>query len=85
MYKRYVESVKQRPTHERRQHALQMAGAIMIAVFVVWVATIGIRLATVDPLTAEGGDSAADLANVATGAGNATLLVSTSTDDYFSQ
>ncbi len=80
----YIDQIKSRPTHERRTHAMQMAGAIIVAIFIVWVATIGIRLATENPATAQSGDDSSQLANVASGAdaANATLIVASSTDLY---
>jgi uncharacterized membrane protein (DUF441 family) len=80
----YLDQIKGKPTHERRTHAMQMAAAIIIAVFVIWVATLGIRLATEDPATAQSGDDSSQLANVASGAdassNNATLIVAPSSD-----
>ncbi len=30
--------------HERRQHAMQIAGIVTAAVFAVWITTLGLRL-----------------------------------------
>ncbi len=45
--RRYIEHIKDtREPHERRQHALQVAGVVTAAVFVVWMGTLGVRFAT---------------------------------------
>ncbi len=44
--KRYIEHIKNtRTTHERRQHAVQIAGVLTGALFAVWLGTLGMRLA----------------------------------------
>lgn len=46
--------------HERRAHALRVAGAVTGLVFVGWVATLGMRLGTPqEPVVAEGQGQAA--------------------------
>lgn len=48
--KRYINHIKEtREPHERRQHALQISGVAIAAVFVVWMGTLGVRFAA--PLT----------------------------------
>lgn len=84
--KRYLEHIKSKPPHERRQHAMQISAGIMALVFVAWISTIGLRFATA-PQTEDGlpgqGDSS-QLANIVSGQGmgqsqqNATLIVATS-------
>jgi len=45
--KRYIEHLKNtRTTHQRRQHAVQVAGALTAALFAVWLGTLGIRLSS---------------------------------------
>jgi len=45
--KRYIEHIKNtRTTHQRRQHAMQAAGAITATLFAVWLGTLGVRLAS---------------------------------------
>ena len=45
--KRYIEHIKNtRTTHERRQHAVQVAGVATLALFAVWLGTLGLRLAS---------------------------------------
>lgn len=59
--KRYIEHVQSREPHERRQHAMRLAGAVTVAVFVVWVTTLGLRLSSSNTQAAADG-SGADLA-----------------------
>lgn len=55
--KRYIEHIKNtRTTHERRQRALQVAGVLTAALFVVWIGTLGVRLSSQDAI-AESPDS----------------------------
>jgi hypothetical protein len=42
--KKYIEHIKTKEPHERRQHAMQIAGAVTTAVFLVWITTLGLRL-----------------------------------------
>ncbi len=42
--KRYIEHVQGKPSHERRQHAAQLAGALTGVVVLLWAATLGLRL-----------------------------------------
>ena len=45
--KRYIEHLKNtRTTHQRRQHAVQVAGALTAALFAVWLGTLGVRLSS---------------------------------------
>ena len=45
--KRYIEHLKNtRTTHQRRQHAVQVAGALTAALFAVWLGTLGLRLSS---------------------------------------
>lgn len=47
--RRYIEHIKNtREPHQRRQHAMQVAGVLTGTLFVVWLSTLGIRLATKD-------------------------------------
>jgi hypothetical protein len=45
--KRYIENMHKREPHERRAHALRVASAVTMVVFVGWLATLGLRLASV--------------------------------------
>ena len=74
---KYIDHIKSRPTHERRAHAMQLSGALVVAVFLVWITTIGMRF-VVAP-TADTQD-ASQLANVVSSQqGNATLMVASTT------
>ena len=44
--KKYLEHMHTKDPHERRTHALQIASALTAVVFVVWITTLGYRLAT---------------------------------------
>jgi hypothetical protein len=80
--KRYIQHIKSKPPHDRRQHAMQLSAGVVAIVFVVWISTIGIRFASSPSEVAEG--SGSQLANIISGAGaqNATLIVSTTSQDY---
>ena len=43
--KKYFDHIKQKPTHQRRQHSMQAAGVATAVVFVIWIGTLGMRLA----------------------------------------
>lgn len=43
--KRFIAHMHTKSTHDRRTHAMQIAGAITAVMFVVWVTTLGIRIA----------------------------------------
>lgn len=40
----YIEHIQSKEPHERRQHAMQLAGAVTAAVFMVWITTLGLRI-----------------------------------------
>jgi len=42
---RVLENLHGRPTHEKRRISLQIAAGVTAAVFLVWVSTLGVRLA----------------------------------------
>ena len=43
--RRYIEHMREtREPHERRQHAMRVAGVMTAALFAVWVGTLGMRL-----------------------------------------
>lgn len=61
----YVAHLHSRPAHHRRRFSMQAAGVITIAVFLVWLSTLGVRLATSGtsaPLPDSAGSAAALLA-----------------------
>lgn len=87
--KRYFNHIKNtKNTHERRQHALTVAGVLTGMVFMVWVTTLSIRFATTDAELAQietnsNQQAAAAAAQDASfGAQENTLIVSTSTTNY---
>ncbi len=43
---RYLDHMHSKPTHERRQHAMRVAGVVTALVFVGWVTTLGLQLGT---------------------------------------
>ncbi len=56
--KNYYHHVKSKSTHERREHAMRIAGIVTVAVFVGWVGTLGVRLASNNPSIASSANSA---------------------------
>jgi uncharacterized membrane protein (DUF441 family) len=47
--RRYIEHIKNtRTPHERRQHAMQISGVLTAGLLVVWLGTLGVRLAGSD-------------------------------------
>jgi hypothetical protein len=43
--RRYFENLHARPAHEKRQFSMQVAGMLTALIFVVWISTLGVRLA----------------------------------------
>ena len=54
--KKYIQHIQSKAPHERRMHAMQVAGALTAVVFVVWITTLGYRLAS--PATEVAGNGA---------------------------
>lgn len=80
--KRYLDHIKNKEPHERRVHAMQMAGAFTAVIFAVWLTTLGARLASdAGNQTAENGNEN-QVANILYGAspGQNQLIVATSSD-----
>lgn len=44
--KKYFDHIKTKEPHDRRQHAMQIAGVVTAMVFAVWITTLGFRLTT---------------------------------------
>jgi hypothetical protein len=42
--KKYFDHIKTKEPHERRAHAMQIAGVVTAMVFAVWITTLGFRL-----------------------------------------
>ncbi len=54
--RRYIEHIKNtRTPHERRTHALQIAGIITAAIFVTWAGTLSWRFANLAPVAQDDG------------------------------
>lgn len=82
--KRYIDYIKNtRSTHQRRQHALQVAGGITAALFVVWIGTLGMRIASQD-VAAESADTSLTAAAAAS-TQNKGAQLEVSTTSVFSQ
>lgn len=60
--KKYFDHIKTKEPHERRQHAMQIAGVVTAMVFAVWITTLGFRLSSGgDAQLAEGGENQTSL------------------------
>lgn len=44
--KKYLEHIQTQEPHDRRQHAMRIAGATTVAVFAIWITTLGFRYGT---------------------------------------
>jgi|GEM_PF-1251958 hypothetical protein len=80
--KNYFTHMMSKTPHERRRHAMQVAGLATCLVFLVWITTLGMRFASTPPQTASTDDPsqlAAVAASAAADSGQATLIVATST------
>jgi len=85
MIKGYLHRVHQRPPHERRTHAMQIAAGFTGFALLVWVTTLGLRFAAPAGSQAQDSNQVASVAAAQDGS-NATLLVATSSDStYFNQ
>lgn len=42
--KKYFDHIQSKEPHERRAHAMQIAGVVTAMVFAVWITTLGYRL-----------------------------------------
>lgn len=51
--KRYFEHMQTQEPHDRRQHAMRIAGATTVAVFAIWITTLGFRYGTGSSTLAE--------------------------------
>ncbi len=82
--KNYWKHINSKPTHERRQHAMQLAASITGLALVIWVTTLGVRFAmTPEQIAQSNADTSQAASVVQSGTGNATLLVATTTDQSF--
>ncbi len=79
--KNFITRMKeQKSPHERRQFALQVAGTLTALIFVVWVSTLGVRLAQSSAQSANEAvsNTAATLVAVQEASSTQTLLNGTS-------
>ncbi len=78
MLRRYITHLKNNyTTHQRRQHSLRIAGAVTAALFVVWIGTLGVRLASQDAVAQSPDTSLTAAAAASTQNKGAQLQVST--------
>jgi len=61
--KRYFNHMEQKTPHERRQHAMRVAGVVTTLVFVGWIGTLGMRLNSLT-VAKEGEAPKTQLANI---------------------
>ena len=47
--KRYFDHIQSKEPHERRRHALQIAGVVTGLFFIAWITTLGLRLPQAGP------------------------------------
>ncbi len=81
--KRYIEHIKNnRTAHQRRQHAMQAAGALTAALFAVWLGTLGLRLASPTEV-AQTADNSTQTASAAAAVQNSTPQLQVSTTSVF--
>jgi len=88
--KRYLQHIKTKSPHHRRQFAMQIAGCLTAVVFVGWLTTLGVRLSSSGSAgVAENQDAQqTQLANVASGAyapGSGNTLEVATTSSVFGQ
>ncbi|OGC80779.1 hypothetical protein A2943_02780 [Candidatus Adlerbacteria bacterium RIFCSPLOWO2_01_FULL_51_16] len=55
--KKYLKHIQSKEPHDRRNHALQIAGTLTAILFVGWVTTLGFRFGGGDAEVAQTGDS----------------------------
>jgi len=82
MIKSYLEKMNNKSTHDRRQHAMQLATGLTAFAVLVWVTTLGVRYALTPAQVAQSNaDASSQVASVVDSqTGNATLIVATTTD-----
>lgn len=61
--KKYLNHIQTKSPHERRQHAIQVASIFTALLFVVWVTTLGVRLASTSGTIAQNPDTDPQMAN----------------------
>ena len=82
--KRYIAYMKENHApHERRQHAVRVAGVLTAALFAVWVGTLGVRLSS--PAVVAEDDQTSLSAAAAASTQNKGALLEVSTTSVYSQ
>ncbi len=82
--RKYIEHIKNtRTTHQRRQHAVQVAGALTAALFAVWLGTLGVRLASPSDVAQTTDYAGAQTASVAAAVNNDESQLQVSTTSVF--
>jgi len=80
--RKYIEHIKNtREPHQRRQHAVQVAGVLTGGLLVVWLGTLGYRLSSQEAV-AQSPDTSLTAAAVAAYPGNAPHLEVSTTSIY---
>ncbi len=74
MIKRYLNHVRSKQPHHRRQHAAQVAGVLTIVAFVIWITTL--------PLRFGGTGQVAGAADSLNASDNQTMLAGAAGRDY---
>lgn len=77
MLKRYLNHIRSKPSHHRRQHAVQIAGILTALAFVVWITTL--------PLRFGGTGQVAGAADSLNASDNQTMLAGAAGRDYANQ
>lgn len=73
--RRYIEHIQNNRTpHERRQHAMQIAGVVTMLLFVGWLASIGVRVGTQGPVVEDNSTNTAATLQAVQGPEQTTLL-----------
>jgi hypothetical protein len=73
--RRYIEHIQNNRTpHERRQHAMQIAGVVTMLLFVGWLASLGMRIGGQGPVVNDGAANTAATLQAVQGPENSTLL-----------
>jgi hypothetical protein len=62
--KKYIENLKQKPPHERRQAAMRLSLGITGVIFVGWLATLGVRLSNPGEKTAQSQNFESQVASI---------------------
>ncbi|HEV7449633.1 MAG TPA: hypothetical protein VGP13_03810 [Candidatus Paceibacterota bacterium] len=80
--KKYVDHIIAKEPHERRRHAMQLAGILTAMVFVVWITTLGLRIGGGDNTVAQDDSNQTSLSAAAAqsiNGGQNTLYVASTT------